>query len=150
MLSKISRYWWCQICGWGMVGLLNIFLAYTYQYITWKLIARILIALTLGTLITHLLRNLIIKKSWLVVSAEKIIFRLSSALIAALFVYSLSLVSLFEWFNLWEQHRWIGAPFVTRVIQMAFNHSILFIIWILAYYAYYLYQYSQKTKTIVR
>ncbi|MBX3253040.1 MAG: hypothetical protein KF862_02775 [Chitinophagaceae bacterium] len=148
MRINVSGYWCCQIFGWGLFGLVNVLFARIYgQEITGKLITRILMAVTVGIVVTHLLRNIIIERKWLMLSAEKIIIRLFVSIVAAIFIYSLSLVSLFEWFNLSEMNREIRAPFISRVIRLAFSKSIIFIIWILAYYAYYVYQYFQKTKT---
>ncbi len=145
MQLKLSKYWLCQICGWGAFGLVTVFFAYTYgQPITWKLIARLMLGLALGIPITHFLRNLIIKKQWLTLPIEKIIPRLFLCLIVTSFVYSFSVISIVEWLQLSEIQSKTKAPFIMRVVTGTFDSSLILMPWILIYY---LYHYLQKNKT---
>ncbi|MBX3253041.1 MAG: histidine kinase [Chitinophagaceae bacterium] len=145
MQLNISRYWWCQIFGWGVFGLANIFFAYTYgQEITAKMIIRLLIVLALGIPITHLLRNVIIRKKWLVLPIEKIITRLFFSLVTASLIYSLCSLSLFEWFNLSEVNPETKAPFIDRVVLRTFDSSLFLMVWLLIYYVYHYFQKNKK------
>ena len=144
MQLKMSKYWLCQICGWGAFGLVTVFFAYTYgQPVTWKLIARLILGLALGIPITHLLRNLIISKQWLTLPIEKIVPRLFLSLIVASFIYSLSVLSIVELLQFSEVKSQAKAPFVMRVVTGTFDSSLILMPWILIYY---LYHYLQKNK----
>lgn len=142
MQLKLSKYWVCQVCGWGGFGLVTLFFAYTYgQPITLKLVMRLCFGLALGIPITHWLRNIIIKKKWLTLPIEKILPRLFFSLIIASLIYSVSVLAIFELFNLSEDTK---TPFLTRVVLRTFDSSFLLMLWILIYY---LYHYLQKNKT---
>lgn len=145
MQLKLSKYWLCQICGWGAFGLVTVFFAYTYgQPITGKFVARLILGLALGIPITHLLRNIIIKKQWLTLPIEKIISRLFLSLVIASFIYSLTVLSMVELLRLSEIKSQVKAPFIMRVVTGTFDSSMILMPWILIYY---LYHYLQKNKT---
>ncbi|MBX2922776.1 MAG: histidine kinase [Chitinophagaceae bacterium] len=145
MRINLSKYWLCQICGWGLFGLASIFFAYTYgQEITGKMVARLLIGLALGIPITHLLRNLIIRQKWLVVPIEKIIIHLFLSIVLASVVYSVCSISLFEWLNLSEVNPDEKAPFIDRMVIRTFDSSIFLMVWVLIYYMYHYFQKNKK------
>ncbi|HRN57110.1 MAG TPA: histidine kinase [Agriterribacter sp.] len=145
MLSKISRYWCCQICGWGAFVLINIFFAYTYdKTISGKLIIRLLIALSAGIPITHMMRNIIIRRNWLILPIEKIIPRLFICIVIASFVYSLSLLTFFELFNLSETDPEKKVGFINNLILRTLDGSPILMIWVLIYYVYHFFQKNKK------
>lgn len=145
MLSKISRYWWCQICGWGMFALINIFFAYTYdKTISEKLIIRLLIALSLGIPITHIMRNIIIKRNWLILPIEKIVPRLFICIVIASFIYSLSLLTFFALFNLSETDPKKNVAFINMLVLRTFDSSLILMVWVLIYYVYHFFQKNKK------
>lgn len=145
MLSNISRYWWCQICGWGAFALINIFFAYTYdKTISEKLIIRLLIALSVGIPITHMMRNIIIRRNWLVLPIEKIVPRLFICIIIASFVYSLSLLTFFELFNLSETDPKKKVGFINNLILRTLDGSPILMLWVLIYYVYHFFQKNKR------
>ena len=145
MLSKISRYWWCQICGWGMFALMNIFFAYTYnKTISEKLVLRVLIALAVGIPITHMIRNIIIGRNWLILPIEKIIPRLFICIVIASFIYSFSLLTFFELFNLSEADPQKKVAFINKLALQAFDNFAILMVWVLIYYVYHFFQKNKK------
>lgn len=144
MHSKLSKYWWCQICGWGGVALINIFLEYTYgDSITWKFFGRLVIVLGLGIPTTHIIRNIIINRSWLTLPFDKMVMRLFFVLVAGSFIYSFLTLSLFELLNLSEiTHQ--RRPFFDRVIIRFFDSFIILMVWVLLYYMYHYFQKNKK------
>ncbi|HRP32016.1 MAG TPA: histidine kinase [Agriterribacter sp.] len=145
MANKLSRYWWCQICGWGVFALINIFFAYTYdKTISEKLIIRLLIALSVGIPITHLMRNIIIGRNWLVLPIEKIVPRLFGCLVVASFIYSLTLLSIFELFNLSETDPNKQVAFLNKLVLRTFDSSLILMVWVLIYYVYHFFQRNKK------
>lgn len=145
MQLNISRYWWCQICGWGFFALINVFFAYTYGYdITWKFPTRLIVTLALGIPITHILRNLIISRRWLVLPNEKAISRLFIAVIVAGIIYSVCQLTVFEMFQLSEVDPRKKPPFTDRVVLRAIDNTLFLFVWVLIYYLYHYFQKNKK------
>ncbi len=145
MLSKISRYWWYQICGWGGFTLINIFLEYTYRDgISWKFFGRLLIVLALGIPVTHIFRNIIVKRNWLTLPFDKMIFRLIAMLAVGSFIYSFITLSLFEVCNLSEISSSLKTQFLDRVILRFFDSVLVLMVWVLIYYMYHYFQRNKK------
>lgn len=141
MLSKLSKYWWCQICGWGVFALVNIFFAYTYdKTISERLIARLFIALSLGIPITHWMRGVIIKQKWLTLSIEKMAPRLFLIIIIGSFLYALSQLSLFGLFHLSETDGKKQVSFLNNVVLRTLDSSVILMVWVLIYYLYHSFQ----------
>jgi two-component system, LytTR family, sensor kinase len=145
MLSKISRYWWYQICGWGGFTLINIFLEYTYRDgISGKFFGRLFIVLALGIPVTHIFRNIIVNRNWLNLPFDKMIFRLIAMLVVGSFVYSFMALTLFELCNLSEISASLKTQFVDRVILRFFDSILVLMVWVLIYYMYHYFQRNKK------
>lgn len=145
MLNRISRYWWCQICGWGGLSLMNIFFEYSYgDGVSWKFFGRLIIVLALGIPITHKLRNIIIHRNWLNLPFDKMILRLFGMLVAASFIYSFLSLRLFEWFQLSEISEERKKSFIDRVIFKFFDSFVVLMVWVLIYYIYHYFQKNKK------
>ena len=80
-MGKINqRYWLCQVLGWGVWGLITMYFNLVVFGDRFKelggrneFLISLLISLTLGIVVTHLLKNFIKKKNWLKFSYEKIV-----------------------------------------------------------------------------
>ena len=83
MLSRSYKYyWWCQIAGWGFVGLSLIFFAYTFEQDLDRRLSGpdgLVILAGIGT--THLLSWVISQFNWLLLPIEKVLPRLLIAVI---------------------------------------------------------------------
>lgn len=145
MLSRISRYWWCQICGWGGLSVMNIFFEYSYgDGVSGKFFGRLVIVLTLGIPITHIFRNIIVNRNWLNLPFEKMILRLTVMLVAGSFIYSFLSLRLFEWLHLSEIATTRKKPFFDRVIFKFFDSFVVLMVWVLIYYIYHYFQKNKK------
>ncbi|MFT3950263.1 MAG: histidine kinase [Agriterribacter sp.] len=144
MQLKLSKYWLCQVCGWGGVALINIFLEYTYgEGVSWKFFGRLVIVLGLGIPITHIIRNIIVSRNWLTLPFDKMVLRLFLTLVGGSFIYSFCTLSLFELLNLSEiTHS--RRPFFDRVIIRFFDSIIILMVWVLLYYIYHYFQRNKK------
>lgn len=98
----------------------------------------------MGIPITHLLRHIIIVRNWLVLPIEKIVPRLFVCLVIASFIYSLSLLSLFELFNLSETDPSKQVAFINKLILRTFDSSLILMVWVLIYYVYHFFQKNKK------
>jgi len=142
ILRKISNYWWCQLCGWGLVGLSILFYAYTFrQEISGDYLVKILIVIVAGITSTHLLRLFIKRKNWLLLPVEKILLRLGIAVILTSLLFSLFVMGLNELAGVAENKR--NLDFSTRVFASILNIGIYIIPWVLLYYFYH---YMEKSR----
>jgi len=143
VLRKISNYWWCQLAGWGVVGLSFIFAAYFFrQPITREYLLKTLIVAVAGVVSTHLLRWVIKKYNWLLLPVEKGMLRLSMGVIFTTVVYSLLVLGLNQLTGLGENRR--NLDFATRLLGGILNWGIFIIPWVLLYYFYHYLQKSRK------
>jgi two-component system, LytTR family, sensor kinase len=142
-LRKISNYWWCQLAGWGIVALSNVFYAITYkQNIDGDFILRLIFQLIAGVASTHLLRWAIRRNNWLLLPLEKVIFRLSIAVILTTVLFSLIIMLLNQAAGLDMNRR--NLDFFTRLLANIINFGIYIIPWVLIYYFYHYLVKSRK------
>jgi sensor histidine kinase YesM len=136
ILKKISNYWLCQICGWGgLCGLSTLFSFYIFrENINIDLIQKIVVMVCGGILSTHLLREYIKRKKWMLLPNEQIFSRLVLAIIVTCVVYSLIVMSAWAIFQLPSTS---DFDFFTRFIANVISIGFLVIPWVLIYYFYH-------------
>src|ERR1700733_10788291 len=107
MTKHISKYyWWCQVGGWGLVGLSMFFFAHTFeQQVSPLYIAKIFNLIAGGILSTHLLRAIIKKKNWLLLPIEQVLPKLIIAVIITSLFFVLLQMGINQIFNLSENKR---------------------------------------------
>ena len=103
-----------------------------------------MIALSLGIPITHIMRNIIIKRNWLILPIEKIVPRLFICIVIASFIYSLSLLTFFALFNLSETDPKKNVAFINMLVLRTFDSSLILMVWVLIYYVYHFFQKNKK------
>ena len=129
-------YWICQLSGWSFWALLNIIGLISFGVFSWKKIIIFLFLCFAGFCFTHILRNIIIKYSWVNLSLKKLIPRilLSSFIIGIiLFVLYFSVQYFTGVLPLSEIK--IGTPFVWTA-----NLSSVVLFWFLIYFSIHLFQ----------
>jgi sensor histidine kinase YesM len=143
ILRRISNYWWCQLLGWGLVGLSILFYAYTFrQEISGAYVLKILIVIVSGITSTHLLRLFIKRKNWLLLPIERVLLRMGIAVILTSLLFSLMVMGLNEVFDLTENNK--GLDFSTRLFANILNIGIYIIPWVLLYYIYHYIEKSRR------
>jgi two-component system LytT family sensor kinase len=136
ILRKISNYWWCQLGGWGLMALSNLFYQASYkQPIDGPFLLQLLIIMVSGITSTHLLRWFMRKNHWLLMAVEKLIFRLSLSVILTTVLFSLIVMVLDMVTGL--DHNKRNLDFFTRLLGNILNFGIYIIPWILFYYFYH-------------
>lgn len=145
MLFGNSRYWLLQLLGWGFVGLVMIFFAHAYKVnISDKiLLGRVAIVFTSGILVTHLLRMLIKWRAWMMQSIEKVIPKLTIALIIASLLFSLIVLSGIDYFNLGTGSS-KKLSFFARLLGSSVDNGLFILPWLLIYYFYHFFQKSRR------
>lgn len=142
-LQKISYYWWCQVAGWGIVALSFLFFAGSFgQGITREYLLKIMIIVVCGIFSTHLLRLFMLTKNWLLLPIEKLLIRLSAAVIVTLVFNSLLVIVMDQLVGIEvERH---NLDFITKLIGNMIDSGIWIIPWVLLYYFYHYYVKSRR------
>ena len=145
MLFGNSRYWLLQLLGWGFVGLVMIFFAHAYKVnISDKvLFGRVAIVFTAGILVTHILRLVIKWRGWMMQSIEKVIPKLTIALVVASMVFSLMVLSGIDYFNLGNESS-KKLSFFARLLGSTADNGLFILPWLLIYYFYHFFQKSRR------
>ncbi len=140
-----SRYWLLQLLGWGFIGLVMIFFAYTYNVnIPNKILfGRIVIVFTAGILVTHILRLVIKWRGWMMESIIKVIPKLTIALIVASMLFSLIVLGGYNFFNL-ENESNKKLTFFTQLLGNSISNGLFILPWLLIYYFYHFFQKSRR------
>jgi len=149
-MSRNTRYWLSQLGGWGLFALINIFFAYSFDKLGssqersdfyWRLV----IFVTTGFILSHLMRYIIIGFNLLQKRLEQqlIIFVLITLVLAfAASTLENLLLMQFELQN--KTERAFKDNFLLLVLSGAFSMFTLFFIWNLIYFMYHFVTKSQK------
>jgi two-component system, LytTR family, sensor kinase len=145
ILKKVPTYWICQLFGWGLVGSMMLFFAHTYQVSisTNVLLARIAIVIITGILTTHLLRLFIKWRGWLMQSIERVIPRLTLAMVLTSLVFTLIVLGAIEFFQLGVSGG-KKLPFLTKLAGYTVDNGLYIMPWVLIYYFYHFIEKSRK------
>ncbi|CAN5615267.1 histidine kinase [soil metagenome] len=137
MLKKISKYWVCQLAGWGASMAIS-----TFFYLTLSVrkvdnfLLLILISIVLGILITHLMRMVIREYKVLEKPIQTQIIAFIILTIVFSIVYACADVAIENIFNL----RDTGGPKISlanEVARTVINNFFILLIWNLIYYTYH-------------
>jgi two-component system LytT family sensor kinase len=63
MNNKISKYWMLQIAGWGLLFLIHLFFAFTFDRLNGLFLGRLTVFVSMGILFSHLMRLIIIRRN---------------------------------------------------------------------------------------
>lgn len=133
---KISNYWWCQIVGWGVLGVSFLFYANFYEIeVDLSYTLKVTFIVVGGLVSTHLLRWYMKRNDWLLLPVEKIILRLIIAVLLTSLLYSAIVMLLDQAAGLDENRR--NLAFTTRLFANIINMGIFIIPWVLFYYFYH-------------
>src|SRR5205809_6302594 len=145
MRSANSRYWLCQVAGWGVVGIIMLFFAHAYKISisTNVLLARIAIVFVAGILTTHVLRLFIKWRGWVMESIEKVIPKLAIALIVTSLLFSLLILGANTFFNL-EGESGKKLTFLAKLSGSTIDNGLFILPWVLIYYFYHFIEKSRR------
>ena len=144
MLKKISRYWICQLTGWGASMATS-----TFFYLTLSVrkvdhfFILILISVVLGILITHIMRMTIREYKVLEKRLETQIILFIFLTLVFSVVYGFADVAIEKAFNL----RDTGGPKISlanEITRTVINNFFLLFIWNLIYYTYHYVERNRK------
>jgi sensor histidine kinase YesM len=136
VLKKISNYWLCQILGWaGLAGLSTLLYVFIFkEEVTLEQVEKTLVMVGGGILSTHLLREYIKRKKWMLLPNEQIFSRLVMAIIITCIINSVLVMAGMEIFGLSTDNR---LDITTRLIANVLSSGFMVIPWVLIYYFYH-------------
>lgn len=144
VLSKVSKYWWCQIIGWGADAAVSIFFAWTYRdKVTPEFVQRVLIVVGLGLLLTHLMREVILRLKVLQKSFDRQAIYFVLITVGFSIIYSFFMLIFWRELNLLEG-REKEYSLLRLMIGGTFNSFVTLLVWNLIYFMYH---YVEKNRT---
>jgi two-component system, LytTR family, sensor kinase len=75
-MNRKKAYWICQLTGWLILGLVNIFFSLTFGSFSWQRIIEIIYQSFVGISFTHIFRDFIKKSNWLNLPLKNVIPRI--------------------------------------------------------------------------
>ena len=137
MLYKISRYWICQLAGWGASMAISIFYYLTLSVRTIDhFFLMILLSVLLGIFITHLMRIIIMEYKVLEKPIKTQIVSFVLLTLVFSIVYAFADVALEKFFNLRDLGG-IKISLANEITRTAISNFFLLFIWNLIYYTYH-------------
>ncbi len=146
MTSANSRYWLCQVAGWGIVGIIMIFFAHAYKVSisNGELLIRIGIVFVAGIFTTHILRLFIKWRGWMMESIEKVIPKLAIALIVTSLLFSLLVLGANTFFNFEGVGGGKKLTFLAKLSGSTIDNGLFILPWVLIYYFYHFIEKSRR------
>ena len=145
MTNANSRYWLCQVAGWGVVALAILYFAHAYKspLSTNVILGRVVVVFVTGILITHTLRSFLKWRGWMFQSIEKIVPKLLAAVIVTSVVFSLIVLVAFELLGL-QGPQGTKVTFLFKLLGSVFDNTLLIFPWVVFYYFYHFIEKNRK------
>lgn len=146
MLPRGYKYYWlCQVLGWTFVVLSMLIMVYSFSpsRIDEKFFVRSLMIFVSGITSTHVLRYFIKRSNWLLLPVEKVIPRMTVAIIITSLACSLLYLALIITFNV-QSDTPRRIDFSTKLLASTLDIGLFIIPWTLIYYIYHYVAKSRK------
>jgi len=143
-MSKKRLYWILQLTGWTSYGLLNIYIAYLSNNLTQQQSLGQLLFIPVYIGLTHLYRYYIIKKGWLLLLMQQLIFRIVVACLVLSVIDHLFLLLISSLIGSLNPEYDLSSVII--FISILAN-LILYFLWSLGYFMYhYVENYNRSLK----
>jgi two-component system LytT family sensor kinase len=137
MINRISKYWLCQLGGWGINAAITVFFYLTLAINRIdKFYLALLVSVVLGILFTHGMRHVIRKYSFLEKPIRKQIFLFLLVTLIFSSVYALTDISVEKILHI----KTITNPNISllnEIVRTFFNYFFIFLIWNLIYFIFH-------------
>jgi len=145
MTNANSRYWLCQVAGWGVVALAILYFAHAYKspLSTNVILGRVVVVFVAGIAITHTLRSFLKWRGWMFQSIEKVVPKLLAAVIVTSVLFSLIVLVAFELFSL-QGPQGANVTFLFKLLGSVFDNTLLIFPWVVFYYFYHFIEKNRK------
>src|SRR5690606_18946076 len=133
-MNKTKAYWICQIGGWSLHALLNIYVLKTADKLTYNLTLSLIVESLYYLFSTHLFRLYIIERGWLKLYISKLLPRL----MMAIFILSVSNY-IYKFLVAYSLNLFFfDRDFTSLFIFIELSASLsLYIVWVLFYFMYH-------------
>jgi sensor histidine kinase YesM len=139
-MNRKKAYWICQLTGWSVLGLVNIFFSMTFGVLSWQRTIGIIYQSFAGILITHIFKDFIRKNNWLNLPLKKIVPRISIANVLLGMIMSFVFFIVNSGANNYNFTNFKASLFFVDVFRM----TSTFLLWTLIYFAvHYFENYKQ-------
>ncbi len=153
MEKKRKRYWFFQLIGWGSFALINIFFAFSFDKLTSDFFYRLLIYLLLGVIVSHGMRELVIRfgilqrplrKQFLLFLLLTLFMSLITSYLRLEAVRRMDLLSSEEVKLMQRPAVQLWVTNLMLILNSWYTFFILFFIWNLIYFVYHYITKSRK------
>ncbi|WP_343700192.1 histidine kinase [Chitinophaga sp.] len=143
MFKRISKYWWCQILGWGAYAFLFLFFGFFFYRIETSQVQYILFSSLFGILITHGFRTVIVKYRWIQKPFESV---------AVYFFFGILVCSIVDSFLLSCISHFLlpGGPpetdFRDSWLRVFFSQTVFMALWAVIYFLWHYVEESRNSQ----
>lgn len=139
MQRRISKYWLCQLAGWGSVTISYLFFTYTFDNkLTERFLQHLIVFITTGLAMSHLLRAYIKETNWMLLRVEKALPRLLVALIITCLLAALVNIGIVNFFvSSGKEGATKALDFGSRLLTNMIDFGMFLTPWTLLYYFYH-------------
>ena len=131
-----KRYWFSQITGWLLYGIVNLGVIAAFGRFTWQRLVVFLIIILFGLILTHEYRNYIKKNNWINLPIKKLLLRiLLSCLIIGTLIYIIAFGTDYALGQFKSEEFKVASPFAGII-----NLSGVIAIWSLIYFSFHYFQ----------
>ncbi|GEP95440.1 sensor histidine kinase [Chitinophaga cymbidii] len=130
MFKRLSKYWWCQILGWGAYAFLYFFFGFFFGILDLLWVKYVLSVVVLGILITHAFRAIIVKYKWIRMPFEKLAIYFFFGVLICSTIQSFLLTLLGTLFND-DQHNFYdiwGRSFLHQTVFLSL-WAVIYFLW---------------------
>jgi len=130
-MNRKKAYWICQLTGWTVLALVNVFFTLTFGYISWPKAVEILYRSFVGISLTHIFKDIIRKNNWLNLPLKNVVPRILITNILTGILMSLVFFIVYSGAN----HYNFSNFKVSLLLVDAFRITSTLLLWTLIYFA---------------
>jgi hypothetical protein len=144
-LNRIAQYWLYQAVGWGLFVLTNVFFAISFDRFNSLFVGRLLIFVTLGICLTHLMRETIQRLNLLQRSLNQQIIGFVLVTLGFAFIIAVVESSLTDFLSLRADED-VNEESSYILIANIFNSFVYLFIWNMIYFIHHYINTSRRQK----
>ncbi|WP_295121559.1 sensor histidine kinase [uncultured Chitinophaga sp.] len=141
MFNRITKYWWCQVSGWGLYAFIFLFFAFFFNQVDGDLIRYVFTVPVVGILLTHGFRAVIVRFKWMEMPFERAVFYFSFGIIVCAFLDAIVITILGLLFEA-TSHKELVSHLAFSFLQQSF----LITMWTAIYFGWHYVEKNRNTQ----
>jgi sensor histidine kinase YesM len=141
-MNRKKAYWICQLTGWSVLGLVNIFFSITFDYFSWQHTIVIAYQSFAGICLTHIFKNSIKKNNWLNLPLKKLVPGILITNIMMGMIMSLLFYAVGSGINNYNFLNFKASLFFVDVFRV----TSIILLWTLIYFAVHYFENYKKVQ----